>query len=202
MHVGLLYNGRECLLGRAARLQERGKVAALPQLRDGKLDPACPGVPGALSVAVSMVHPLGASHAGRRAGQHVHLHRHQPLGRKGQHVAHEVGVGALFDQLDEGHSLVGHRHLRSRFSFANRTLNRRPAVTAEAAARALQRSGRRASRAAPSAPSYTTPRDWTQGAAAWVKACMQLSFHAFARNVSGSVKGAGGLPSITVAICS
>ncbi|MBV0893143.1 hypothetical protein KTN05_15105, partial [Paracoccus sp. Z118] len=32
--------------------------------------------------------------------------------RKGQHLAHEVAVGLLLNQLDQHHSVVGHRHLR------------------------------------------------------------------------------------------
>ncbi len=55
---------------------------------------------------------------------------HQPLGRKGQHLPHEVGICPLLDQLDKRHSVVGHRRLPVRFKRRNSNPNRRPAVTA------------------------------------------------------------------------
>jgi hypothetical protein len=45
-------------------------------------------------------------------GQRLDFQVHQALGRKGEHVADQIGIGPLFDQLDQGHSLVGHRRLR------------------------------------------------------------------------------------------
>ena len=42
VHVRLLDDRRQRLLGRAARLQERGEVGAFAQLRDGEVDPARP----------------------------------------------------------------------------------------------------------------------------------------------------------------
>ena len=80
MNIGLLDHRRERLLGRAARLQEPREVGALAQLGDGEVDPAHARVPGALAIAVSVIEPLGAAHARRRAGQGLDLHRHQPLG--------------------------------------------------------------------------------------------------------------------------
>jgi hypothetical protein len=49
----------------------------------------------------------------RRAGADLHLGLHQPLGGKAQHLAHQVRIGTLFDQLQQRHLLVGHRRLRT-----------------------------------------------------------------------------------------
>src|SRR4051812_10348253 len=96
--IGLLDHGRERLLGRAARLEEGREVRALAQLGDGEVDPACPGVPGPLAIAVAVIEPLGAAHARWRAGQVFDLQCHQPFGRKGQHRAHKVGISVLLDR--------------------------------------------------------------------------------------------------------
>ena len=47
----------------------------------------------------------------RRAGSGLPLGLHQPLGGKAQHLAHQVAIGALLDQLQQRHLVVGHRHL-------------------------------------------------------------------------------------------
>ena len=44
------------------------------------------------------------------------------VGRKGQHLAHEVGISPLLDQLDKRHSVVGHRRLLLQVQLRNRTL--------------------------------------------------------------------------------
>ena len=54
-----------------------------------------------------------------------------PLGREGQHLAHQVAIGPLLDQLDQRHSLVGHRRLRFGSRSRNPNLLRRPAMTAQ-----------------------------------------------------------------------
>jgi len=59
LHIGLLDDGSERLLGRAPRLQELGEVAALAQLGDLQLDAAGPSVPDALAVAFAAVEALG-----------------------------------------------------------------------------------------------------------------------------------------------
>ena len=112
MDIGLLDHGRKRLLGRAPRLEEGREVRAFAQLGDGEVDPACPGVPGPLAIAVAVIEPLGAAHARWRAGQVFDLQCHQPFGRKGQHRAHKVGISVLLDQVEKHHSVVGHRHLR------------------------------------------------------------------------------------------
>ena len=112
MDIGLLDHSRERLLGGAPRFQKGRQIAALAQLGDGEIDPARPRVPGPLAIAVAVVEPLGAARAGWHAGPGFDLQLHQALGRKGQHLPHEVGISPLLDQLKKRHSGVGHRRLR------------------------------------------------------------------------------------------
>lgn len=46
-----------------------------------------------------------------RARPGLDLRVHDPLGRKGQHLAHEVAVGLLLNQLKQRHSVIG-RHTK------------------------------------------------------------------------------------------
>src|SRR4051794_33768782 len=85
------------------------EVGALAQLRDGELDPADAGLPAALAVAVPVVDPVRGTGTAGGAGQLLDLGRHQPLGGERQELADQVRVGALLDQLQQRHSLVGHR---------------------------------------------------------------------------------------------
>src|SRR5690606_31135971 len=83
-----------------------------------------------------------------------------PLGREGQHLAHKVNVGLLLNQLDQRHSLVGHRRLRSGSRSCNPNLpeDRRWPPASPPAARC-------APPGAPRAASYTISRDTAAGAA-------------------------------------
>jgi hypothetical protein len=102
-----------------------------------------------------VVQAIGAARAGRRTGLTLDFQIHQALGGKGQELAHEVGVGALLDQLDQGHSLIGHRHLRIRFS-SQPNPSRRSARTTPGGAL------RYAELRAPPLPIRPTPRPGTQ----------------------------------------
>jgi hypothetical protein len=121
MHVSLLDDCGQGLLRGATRLQESREVRALAQLRDRELDPADPGLPTTLPVAVSVVDPLRAPHPSRSPGEPVDLGRHQPLAGIGQQLANQVRIGTLLDQLQQRHSLVGHRRLRWVPGLATRT---------------------------------------------------------------------------------
>jgi len=72
------------------------------------IDPPGPGVPVPLAVAVAVRLAQRAARALGRAGGYLGLGLHDPLGGEGQHVSHQVGVGALLDQFQKGHSLLGH----------------------------------------------------------------------------------------------
>ena len=117
MDVGLLDDRGQRLLGHPARLQKAGEVAALAQLRDAQLDRSGAGLPVALAVAVALGEPLGRSARRGRSGQGFDLQLHQPLRGEADHLAQEVSVGGLLQQLSQVHRVVGHRRvLGSRWS--------------------------------------------------------------------------------------
>ncbi len=111
MDVSFLNHRRQRLLRGSTRLQEAGKVAAPPELRDRQLDPPGARVPGPLTIAVALVEPV------RRAGAHRHprpgfdFHLHHALGGKRQHAAHQIRIRLLLDQLQQGHLRIGHLRL-------------------------------------------------------------------------------------------
>jgi hypothetical protein len=112
VHIRLLDHRGQRLLGGASRFQKGREVAAFAQPRDLQVDAACARVPGALAVAVAVDEAPGVSIAMRRTGAGLDLRLHQPVGGKRQHLTHQVAIGALLDQFDQRHSVVGHRHLR------------------------------------------------------------------------------------------
>ena len=74
-----------------------------------------------LPVAVAVVDAVRAAHPGGSAGELVDLGRHQPLAGERQQLTDQIGIGALLDQLEQRHSLVGHRRLRFGSRLATRT---------------------------------------------------------------------------------
>ena len=111
LDVGFLDHRHQRLLRRPARLQEAREVAAPPQLGDRQLDPARTRVPVAVAVAVAVVQAVGRAGACRRPRPRLNLQVHHALGSKRQHLAHQVGIRLLLDQLGQGHLGVGHRRL-------------------------------------------------------------------------------------------
>ena len=109
LDVSLLDHRGQRLLGHPPWLQEAGEVAPFPQLRDFQLDRAGAGLPDPVPVAVAVVDPLRRALAVSRAGQPLHLERHQPLGRKADHLAKQIGVGTLLQKPPQGHHVIGHR---------------------------------------------------------------------------------------------
>ena len=99
------------VLGRVLRLEERREVAALGQPRDRELDPARARPPTLVAAAVPLRRPQRRARTLRRSRRGLDLQLHQPLGRKGQHLAHEIGVRPLLHEIEKGHPLVGHRRL-------------------------------------------------------------------------------------------
>ena len=99
LDVGLLDHRRERLLGHPPRLQKAGEVAALAQLRDAQLDRAGTGLPVAIAVAVAVVDALRAALAMGGAGQALDLQFHQPLRGKADHLAQQIGIRALLQQV-------------------------------------------------------------------------------------------------------
>jgi len=113
-HVGLLDHRDQRLLRRAPRLQEGREVGALAQLGDAQIDGAGPRLPGPLAVAVALGQPLVTAFAVAGTGQRLDLQLHQALGGKADHLAQEVGVGALPNQLLKSDPVLGHRVTPSR----------------------------------------------------------------------------------------
>src|SRR6266511_4293171 len=78
--VGLADDLDEGPLGAPARLEQPvGEVATLPQLRDGQIDRAGPGVPGPGPVAVSTVSPIFRALPVRSPADRIDFLAHQPL---------------------------------------------------------------------------------------------------------------------------
>src|SRR6202044_2031904 len=109
LNVGFLDDQGQCLFGHPARLKEGGKVAALTQFRDAKLDGSAPGLPAAVPVAVAMIEPIRCPGTGLSPGQGLNLQRHQPLSGEADHLTQKVGIAGLFQQGLEVHGLGGHR---------------------------------------------------------------------------------------------
>ena len=116
MHVGFLDDGGERLLRRPPWLEEGREIAAAAQPGDFQIDLPDPGVPRPLPIAVALDQAFGIAHAMRGSGARLDFGVHQPPGGEGQHLADKVSIGALLDQLQKRHSVVGHRHLRFRGS--------------------------------------------------------------------------------------
>jgi hypothetical protein len=111
LHVSLLDDGGERLLGHAPRLQKAREVAALAELWDAQLDRAGARLPHPVAVAVAVIEPVGLTHAMRGAGQSLDLKLHQPLRGKADHLAQQIGVRALLQKRAEVHHIVGHRRV-------------------------------------------------------------------------------------------
>ena len=109
LDVGLLDHSRQGLLGHPPGLQEAGIVRPLAQLGDAQLHRTSPRLPVSVTIAVALDQSLGALLAVGRTGQAAHLQFHQPLGRKADHLAQQIRVGALLHEATQGHHLVGHR---------------------------------------------------------------------------------------------
>jgi len=109
VHIGLLHHRRQGLLSQATRLQESREIAAFPQLGDAQLHRAGAGLPQPVAVTVAMGNPLRTALAMGGAGQPLDLQLHQALGGEADHLAQEIGVGALFQKGTKSHHLVGHR---------------------------------------------------------------------------------------------
>ena len=85
------------------------KPDPLPQLRDLQLDRAGPRLPGPVAVAVAVGDTIRRALAVPGAGQALDLQCHQPLGREADHLAKQIGVGALLQKRAQGHHVLGHR---------------------------------------------------------------------------------------------
>ena len=115
MHISLLDYRHQGLLRCPPGFEEAWQIAPLAQLGDLQCDPPRPGVPVPFPVSVALDLAQRRARALGSAGAQLHFHLHDPVGRKCQHLAHQIAVGLLLNQIEQRHSLVGHRHLRSWF---------------------------------------------------------------------------------------
>jgi hypothetical protein len=99
----------ERLLGHSPWLEEAREVTTLAELRDTQLDHTGAGLPVPLAVAVAMGEAIGGASTARRTGEALDLQFHQALSGEANHLAQEVSVGGLLQQITEVHGLVGHR---------------------------------------------------------------------------------------------
>jgi hypothetical protein len=90
-------------------LRQSREVAALAQLGDAQFHRAGARLPQSVAVAVALNKPRGALLTVAGAGLALDLQLHQALGGKTDHLAQQIGVGALFQKRAKGHHLVGHR---------------------------------------------------------------------------------------------
>jgi hypothetical protein len=127
LHVGFLDHRRPCLLRHSPRLQEAWEVAALPELGDAQLDRPGPRRPIPVAVAVALHQPARRALTVPSSGQTLNLELHQALGCEADHLAQEIGGGALLRKLAQGDAVVGHRGgLRSGVAGRNLTLREIP----------------------------------------------------------------------------
>ena len=169
LDVGFLDDGRQRLLGHAARFEEARKVAAAAQLGDAQLHGAGPGLPVPISVAVALVGPLGAALVGTGAAERVGLELHEAFGGKADHLAQERRIGALLQQRAKGDLVIGHRG-----GPWVRVVSRNPTLPSTAAVTtAVDKSPAytRLSAVAPAGdlPTAPTPRPGTRPSAACIK---------------------------------
>src|SRR5215217_5264201 len=100
-HVRLLDDGQQRLFTSTARLEERGEVAALAQLRDAQLELAGTRVPPSRAIAVAPGDAVLGSFSVRRADQVGDLGLHQLLHKPAQRVAHQVGAVRVLQQVPD-----------------------------------------------------------------------------------------------------
>jgi hypothetical protein len=76
-----------------------------------------------LTGAVALGNPLRAALAMGGPGQALDLQLHQALGGEADHLAQQIGVGALFQKRAKGHHLIGHRWILGSVAwFSDQTL--------------------------------------------------------------------------------
>src|SRR6266545_1459851 len=106
--VGLADDLDEGPLGAPARLEQPvGEVATLPQLRDGQIDRAGPGVPGPGPVAVSTVSPIFRALPVRSPADRIDFLAHQPLTEELYHLWQQVCVGFFHLLAKPGETVHG-----------------------------------------------------------------------------------------------
>src|SRR5262245_55906452 len=81
------------------------------QLGDAQLQRAEPRVEAALAIAVAVIEPLAGALVATGTDQAFNISFHQDLQHRLRHGSQEITVAALLQQVDQRHSLFGHRVL-------------------------------------------------------------------------------------------
>ncbi|MDB5683485.1 MAG: hypothetical protein JWM75_1183 [Sphingomonas bacterium] len=108
LNIRLLDDRGQRLFGEPPRLEEAGEIASRPQLGDAQLDGACPRLPVALAVAIT----LGKAVAALLAIPGARLPTSRSISRcaaKPIISRREIGLGALSQQRLQVHRIVGHQ---------------------------------------------------------------------------------------------
>src|SRR5690606_1644854 len=130
LDIGLLDHGRQRLLGHAAWLQKAGEVASLPELGNAQLDRARPRLPVTVPVAITLGRPKRVLLAIGGSGRRSHLHLHQPLRGKADHLAQKISIRRLLHEGSQVHHVVGHRwSFRNGVGVATRPYRKAPMTT-------------------------------------------------------------------------
>jgi hypothetical protein len=89
----------------------RGRVPALAQLGDAQLQGADAGIKAAVTGAVAVTDPLGASFVAAGPDQTVHIGFYEKLQDGFRQGAKKIAAVGLLHQLNECHAVLGHRGL-------------------------------------------------------------------------------------------
>ena len=119
----LLDHRDQRLLGRLARLEKRREVRSLAQLGDPQLQRAEARIQITLAISVAVIKPVSAALVTAGADQTFDIGLHQNLQHRLGHGAQKICIAALLQQINQRHSVIGHRILGgSRVKRCNSTL--------------------------------------------------------------------------------
>src|SRR5215472_11644454 len=100
-----------------------GKVRSLAQLGDAQLQRAEARVQTTLAISVAVIEPVSAALVTAGADQAFDIGLHQNLQHRLGHGSQKIAITALLQQVNQRHSVVGHRILGgSRVKRCNSTL--------------------------------------------------------------------------------
>ena len=91
--------------------EERREVGSLAQLGNAQLERAKARVEAAFAIAVPVIAPIAGALVPAGADQPFNVGLHQDLQHCLRHGSQEIAVAALLQQLNQRHSVVGHRVL-------------------------------------------------------------------------------------------
>ena len=98
---GFLDDRHQSLLRKLPRLEKRREVAALPKLRNAKLQRAEPRVERAVPVAVAISRPLRRSFVTPGADHALHVGLHQKLHHRLRNCPQKITVSGFGQKLDQ-----------------------------------------------------------------------------------------------------